>query len=252
MEEPSDSGATTMYIGTSGWTYDHWKGNFYPPDLARSKWYDFYAQHFNAVEVNATFYRAFPDKTYLNWKARAPQNFGYVLKAPKAITHQKLLRGVEGDIQSFCQSAGLLGEAFQMILLQIAPHMPYDLGLLRDALQIFPDPGKVAVEFRHERWYNLEIEKLLASLGAVFCNVDSPARKLTEIVTTQRAYLRLHGRQNWYASNYSNEDLTGIAGLTERHVARGVRQVFIFFNNDFEGYAPVNAMRLSEMLSKIS
>jgi len=239
-----------FFIGTSGWTYDHWKGDFYPAGLAKSKWFDFYAQNFNSVEVNATFYRAFPDQTYLNWKARAPQNFGYALKAPKIITHKKLLRGVEGEIQSFYRSASLLGDAFQMILLQVAPHQPYDPGLLRETLMAFPDPDRVAVEFRHERWYNQEIEELLTSVGAVFCNVDSPVQKLTGILTSQRAYLRLHGRQSWYASEYSENDLRLMAKLIRGLTDRGAKQVFIFFNNDYECYAPANALFLQKLLAE--
>lgn len=239
-----------FYIGTSGWTYDHWKGGFYPVDLAKSRWFGFYAQHFNAVEVNATFYRTFQDQTYVNWKARAPRDFGYVLKTPKKVTHHKLLRDVEGDIQAFCRSAALLGDTFQMILLQVAPNQPYDPGLLREALQAFPDPGRVAVEFRHKRWYNPEIEKLLTSLGVVFCNVDSPEQKLTEILTGERTYLRLHGRERWYTSSYSDSDLHQMLELIQKFINQGAKRVFIFFNNDFGCYAPSNALFLQKLLAE--
>lgn len=239
----------TYFIGTSGWTYDHWGGVFYPSDLPKSRWFDYYAERFNAVEINATFYRTFQDPTYLKWKARAPQSFGYVLKAPKVITHRKLLRDVETDIQAFCRSARLLGEKFEMILLQVAPNLPYDTGLLLNALQAFDDPRRVAVEFRHPRWYNPEIERLLNSVGAAFCNVDSPRQDLTEILTSERAYLRLHGHENWYASDYSAEDLGRIADLARRLISRGAKLVYIFFNNDFEGYAPANALAVQKLLS---
>lgn len=237
-----------FYTGTSGWTYDHWSGCFYPSGLARSRWFDFYAERFNAVEINATFYRTFKDQSYLNWKARAPQGFGYVLKTPKTITHRKLLRDVEADIQAFCHSAALLGETFQVILLQVAPNLPYDTGLLRSALLAFDDPTRVAVEFRHERWFNPEIESLLASIGAIFCNVDSPRQKLTGVLTSKRAYIRLHGRKHWYSYDYSIEELQEIADLSKSLVHRGARQVFTFFNNDFGGFAPANAQILQKML----
>ncbi|NMB53239.1 MAG: DUF72 domain-containing protein [Leptolinea sp.] len=243
-----DFRSPVFIIGTSGWTYDHWKGGFYPVDLAKSRWFDFYAQQFNAVEINATFYRTFADQTYQNWKTRAPQGFGYVLKAPKTITHRKLLRGAEEDIRAFCRSAALLGETFQMILLQVPPNLPYDPGLLHAALQAFPDATRVAVEFRHERWFNPQVEELLSSTGAAFCNVDSPQQRLTEILTSQRAYLRLHGREHWYASDYTAEDLQDVAKRVRRLAGRGVRQVFIFFNNDFGGYAPANALALRKLL----
>ncbi len=244
-----DEKSTAFFIGTSGWSYDHWRGCFYPPGLAKSRWFDYYAGRYNAVEINATFYGAFKDQTYLNWKAHAPQGFGYVLKAPRSISHVKLLKDVETEIQAFCRSADLLGETFQMILLQVAPSFPYDPGLLRSALQAFADPTRVAVEFRHERWRNREIENLLSSVGAAFCNVDSPGHKLTEILTSPRAYLRLHGRQRWYSSDYTANDLQEIAGLARRLAERGARQVYTFFNNDLGCYAPGNALALQDLLN---
>lgn len=241
--------APAFFVGTSGWTYDHWQGCFYPPGLPKSRRFDFYAARFNAVEINATFYRSFKDSTYLNWKARAPQGFGYMLKAPKTITHLKLLRDVETDIQAFCRPAALLEDAFEMILLQAAPNLPYDLGLLRTALQAFPDPARVAVEFRSRLWFTPEVETLLSDLGAAFCNVDSPRQSLTEILTSQRAYIRLHGRQRWYASDYTEADLLQVAGSAHRLASRGASRVYIFFNNDFGGYAPANALALQKLLA---
>jgi uncharacterized protein YecE (DUF72 family) len=237
-----------VYIGTSGWTYDHWKGCFYPPDLAKSKWFDFYAARFNAVEVNATFYRSFGEKTYLGWKERAPAGFGYVLKVPKAITHVKMLRNVEEDIFAFSQSAHLLADTFEMFLLQLAPGMPCDPGLLRSTLQAFPDPGRVAVEFRGRQWLTPEMERLLSSLGAAFCNADSPGHPLTDILTSDRAYLRLHGHDNWYASDYSDVDLQRLAGLIRHLRDAGAKQIYVFFNNDFGGHAPANALSLRHLL----
>ena len=247
MEKETRPG--TFFIGTSGWTYDHWKGNFYPAGMTRSHWFGYYKQKFNAVEINATFYRSFSDSTFEKWKARAPKGFGYTLKAPKVVSHRKLLRDVEEEIHGFCRSAELLGDAYKMILLQISPEMPYDHGLLRSALQVFPDPGRVAVEFRAGYWFNPHTESLLSSVGAVFCNVDSPRQRMTEVLTSERTYLRLHGREHWYASNYSTEDLQRIAEISRRLVDRGASQVGIFFNNDYGGYAPANALSLASLLS---
>lgn len=239
-----------FFVGTSGWTYDHWKGIFYPAGLTRSHWFDFYARRFNSVEINATFYRAFKDQTYQTWKSRAPEGFRYALKVPKTITHRKLLRDVEADIQAFCHSAAQLDDTFQMVLLQISPNTPYDHGLLRSALQAFPDPTRVAVEFRAGYWFNPHTENILSSLGSTFCNVDSPRQRMTDVLTSDRAYLRLHGRDQWYTSDYREEDLQQIAGIAHKLVSRGARQVNIYFNNDFGGFAPVNAHTLAGMLAE--
>jgi uncharacterized protein YecE (DUF72 family) len=238
----------TFLIGTSGWTYDHWKGCFYPKGLPKSRWLDYYSSRFSTVEVNATFYRTFKDQTYLNWKARAPVGFGYVLKAPRGITHRKYLMNVEEDIKNFCRSSAHLGDRLEMTLLQVAPNTPYDLERLQKALVAFHDPGRVAVEFRNSRWLTPATEELLRSVGATFCNADSPDQQLTSILTSSQAYLRLHGRRHWYADNYSSEELREIADRARELAARGATQVYIFFNNDFEGNAPANALFLLKLL----
>ena len=241
-----------FYIGTSGWIYDHWKGLFYPQDLPRSKWFNFYAQHFNAVEVNATFYRRFKDQTYHKWHERAPAGFRYVLKAPRFITHRKLLLHVEDNVHEFCRSANLLGEHLGMILLQVAPRTHYDPERLRNALMAFEDPGRGAVEFRAGQWYCEQIQQLLCEMGAAFCSADSPKNELVEWVTSRRAYIRLHGRKCWYSYNYSDAELRGIAKLALRMAKQGAEDVYIFFNNDFEGYAPKNALQLQSILKSKS
>lgn len=237
-----------FFVGTSGWMYDHWKGRFYPANLPKNRWFGFYANLFSAVEVNATFYRTFKEQTYLRWKALAPQGFGFVLKAPRLITHRKYLLEVETEIKEFCQSGALLGEHLEMILLQIAPGTPYDLDRLHQALLAFPEPAKVAVEFRRREWYTSETEQLLRRIGATFCNIDSPRQKLTSILTSERAYVRLHGRSRWYSHDYSESELQEIARAAQDLVNQGARRVYIFFNNDFEGYAPANALRLMKLL----
>jgi uncharacterized protein YecE (DUF72 family) len=239
----------TYFIGTSGWTYDHWKVRFYPQDLPKKGWFDYYARVFQAVEVNATFYRTFKDQTYNNWRQRAPQGFGYVLKAPQLITHRKYLLDVGEDIRTFYQSCSLLQEKFEMILLQVAPNMPFDPKRLQAALSAFPDPTRVAVEFRRPEWLNPDTMSLLRTLGATMCDVDSPQHGLTEELTSHRAYLRLHGRATWYAYNYSDDELRGIAELARNLVQQGATRVYIFFNNDYEGYAPANARVLRSILN---
>jgi len=238
----------TYLIGTSGWTYDDWKGTFYPAGLPRSRWFEYYASRFHAVEVNATFYRAFKDQTYLKWKEQAPEGFGYVLKAPRVITHRKYLVDAGVEIGNFCRSASLLGERLEMILLQVAPQTPVDLQRLDQALRTFPDPGRVAFEFRKPAWYTPEVCGLLRGYGAAFVNVDSPRQELTSVLTSPRAYLRLHGRQRWYEYDYSPAELREIARLARELAERGAEWVYIFFNNSIKGFAPANALALRDLL----
>jgi uncharacterized protein YecE (DUF72 family) len=136
-----------------------------------------------------------------------------------------------------------------MILLQIAPNMPFDLERLQKALHAFPNPGKVAVEFRHPGWFTQDTLGVLREAGATFCNVDSPQHRLSKILTSDRAYLRLHGRKHWYSYNYSMEEIHEIANLAQELAGRGAKRVYIFFNNDYEGFATINALQVLEMLT---
>jgi len=240
--------STQFLVGTSGWTYPHWQGRFYPADWPKSKWFEYYTQKFSVVEVNATFYRTFKEQTYHNWRAKAPEGFHYVLKAPRFITHRKYLKDVGNECQAFYKSAALLENRLGLILLQLAPGTPYEPERLRQALLAFDDPTKIAVEFRHARWFTEEIRLLLTELGAVFCTADSPKTELMDWLTADTAYLRLHGRTHWFAYDYSNEELKGIADLAKRLGKMGAKEIYIFFNNDFEGSAPKNALALREML----
>ena len=236
------------HIGTSGWVYDDWKGRFYPASLSRSRWFEYYSSQFSTVEVNATFYRAFKDDTYLGWKKKAPKGFCYVLKAPRTITHQKYLIDVEEDIQNFIRSGLLLDDLLGMILLQVAPSTPYDLKRLKQALLAFPDPSIVAVEFRNPDWLSTETETLLRDLGVTFCNADSPSQKLTHVLTSKRAYIRLHGRRNWYSDFYEDDELVEIADIARDLARSGASEVYVFFNNTYLANACVNAKSLIKLL----
>ena len=204
------------------------------------------------MEINATFYRTFKDQTFINWRNKAPQGFRYVLKAPRLITHRKYLENVADDIQTFDRSASLLEDKLGLILLQLAPGTPYDIERLRTACLAFNNPQKIAVEFRHKRWLTDETFSLLRELGVTFCNPDSPRGSLSEYVTSPNGYIRLHGRKQWYSYNYSNEELQEIANIVQRMNSAGVDTVYIFFNNDFEGYPPKNAQYLANILREMS
>jgi len=130
----------------------------------------------------------------------------------------------------------------------VAPNMNVDLERLRKALQAFPDPTRVAVEFRRSEWLNPATMSTLNAVGATICNVDSPRQRISDMLTSRRAYLRLHGRQQWYSYNYSAEELKEIAQLARSLAEHGAERVYIFFNNDFEGFAPANARFLQGLL----
>ncbi|MBN2468171.1 MAG: DUF72 domain-containing protein [Deltaproteobacteria bacterium] len=235
-------------IGTSGWTYPHWKGVFYPEDVAQSRWFDYYTRQFLTVEINATFYRSFGESTYRKWRDRAPPGFKFVLKVPRFITHRKYLKDLEESINRFWESAVILEDSLGLVLLQLAPHTPYDPERLRKALVAFGDPGNVAVEFRHKKWFTEEIKEMLKETRSVFCISDSPDTPLLAWATSETAYIRLHGRARWYDYDYSEQDFNEIAVFAGKVSRIGARTVYIFFNNDSCGYAPHNALSLMKIL----
>jgi len=235
-------------VGTSGWTYDHWEGSFYPERLAKARWFDFYATKFRTVEINATFYRTFADQTYAKWRERAPAGFTYVLKVPKFITHRKYLAEAGDEIRAFWRSASLLEGKLGLVLLQVAPATPCDLERLRQAILAFGDPRRVAVEFRRKDWLTDETLAVLRDCGATFVSVDSPRTRPVDWVTSSVGYLRLHGRKRWYSHDYTPEELDEVAGIARRMASNGAKTVYVFFNNDFEGYAPRNALALMTRL----
>ena len=241
---------TLFWTGTSGWTYPDWKGRFYPEDLPSSRWFDHYARIFRSVEVNATFYRRFKDLTYIRWRDRAPEGFRYVLKIPRYITHLKLLLDVGDEIRKFWQQACLLEEKFGMLLLQLSPRTPKDPARLEKALAAFPDPRRVAVEFRNLAWLDDTVETLLRDIGAASCAADSPLGRPCDWLTSHTAYIRLHGRRRWFADKYTGQELGHIARLARSFARRGAKDVYVFFNNDVMAWGPENAVTLQAMLGR--
>lgn len=239
-----------IFIGTSGWSYDHWKKCFYPPNLPQKNWFQYYADHFNSVEVNATFYRRFSNEVYNKWRKQAPEGFVYVLKVPRLISHQHQLKNTSRLISEFSRSSKLLGEKFGLFLLQLPPNLPYEPQRLEEALCAFGETSRVAVEIRANAWLTDKVFALLKKYGAIYCNSDSPQRELTAIVTAKRGYLRLHGRREWYADNYQLSELKHIANSVKKMDTNDVKEVYIFFNNDYHAYAPDNALTLCELLAK--
>jgi len=152
------------------------------------------------------------------------------------------------EIRAFTRSAALLEDKLGLVLLQVAPQTAYDPELLRRAILAFGEPPRVAVEFRRKDWQNDEIRALLADCGATFVSVDSPQQRPVDWVTAQTSYIRLHGRSRWYSHDYTPAELHEIAEIAHRMVDQGATRIYIFFNNDFEGYAPKNALALKDYL----
>ncbi|MGB9892811.1 MAG: DUF72 domain-containing protein [Candidatus Saccharicenans sp.] len=235
-----------VYIGTSGWSYPGWRVRFYPAELKSQDWLQFYAQHFDTVEINMTFYRSPKPETLRNWANKTPENFLFTLKANRQITHLKKLRKVEHDLEHLAFLARQLGRKAGCLLYQLPPSLTKDLELLENFLKILPAGFHQVIEFRHPSWYAPEVYQLLSNYQAIFCVVSSGRVPAEVVVTSEVAYFRFHGLTGGYRYRYSDEELKKWAEAISRTAAK---EVYIYFNNDYQAHAVFNALKLKELLS---
>jgi len=160
----------------------------------------------------------------------------------------EFLKEVGAIIEDFENTTTPLKEKLALFLLQLSPRVPYDLDRLEQAISAFSHPRQVVVEFRHAQWITPDAQQLLTRLGAIFCDVDSPDMHFIGWLTSKIAYIRLHGRSAWYDHNYSKRELRDIVERVRRLEEQGAQEIYIFFNNDSQAYAPRNALTLMELL----
>jgi uncharacterized protein YecE (DUF72 family) len=233
------------YIGCSGWFYWHWKGKFYPEDIPQSRWFRHYTETFTTVELNAPFYR-FPQlSTAKSWYRNAPPDFTYTLKVNRTITHIKKFKGTTRLIKDFYKLGDELKEKMGCFLFQLPPSFRYSESKLQEILRQLDPAKKNVLEFRHESWFVEEVYEELKKRGVIFCIVSSARLPDTFIKTADDVYIRFHGPASRYSSNYSNKELQTWAKRIRRSHAKSV---WAYFNNDYNAYAPQNALYLRQLL----
>lgn len=237
-------------IGTSGWTYSHWKGLFYPAGLSPRRWLEHYASEFDTVEVNATFYRMLPESTFAGWHRRTPEGFLFALKASRPITHLRKLHNCEQELASLLARAGLLADRLGPLLFQLPPRWPLDLSRLRDFLALLPNRYRFAFEFRDASWLADPVYDLLRRHHAALVRVSAPHFPDAEVLTADFAYLRMHGDQKTYSSKYSQATLERWAQQIAEWASAG-RDVYVYFNNDLHGYAVEDARALRALVGRL-
>lgn len=245
--------APCAFIGTSGYSYPHWRGLFYPEGLPSREWLRFYAGIFNTVELNVTFYRLPRESTFQNWYRITTPDFSFVLKGSRLITHRKRLTEPAEAVAIFFSRAALLKEKLGAVLWQLPPGMRVDSGRLEEFCRVLREsPGarsvRHAFEFRHESWFTAEIYTVLREFGFALCTADAPRWPCIEQVTADFVYYRFHGHERLYASAYPTKVLAGWAEKMATHLAAG-RDVYTYFNNDAAGHAVANARELKELLA---
>jgi len=224
--------------GTSGFSYKEWKGSFYPDDLPAAEMLSFYASRLGAVEINNTFYRMPKAEVLESWAEQTGEDFRFVLKASRRITHFKRLKDVDEEVVYFLRTAATLGERLGAVLFQLPPNLKKDTERLASLLDLLGDPGRAAVEFRHPSWFASDVVELLRERGAALCAADTD-EQAGEIVDTGRlGYLRLRG------ADYSDADL---ATWADRVRSAGWDEAFVFFKHEDAGTGPRLARRFAEL-----
>lgn len=238
-------------IGTSGWNYDHWQDNFYPSDLNSDDWLTFYADHFNTVEINNTFYQLPKAETLRSWNNITGDDFLFAPKASRYTTHMKKLSDPKESTDKIFELFPELGESLGPILFQLPPNWSFDGEKLARFLEILPQEFRYVCEFRDQSWINDEAAEILRKYNCGFCIYDMENYQTPEYITSDLIYIRLHGPDpnHKYQGRYSDEALSYQAERIQ-HWAQEDYDVFLYFNNDMEGFAPQNALQIKEMLNR--
>jgi uncharacterized protein YecE (DUF72 family) len=236
-------------IGCSGYQYNEWRHLFYPDELPKGKWFEFYCQHFNTIELNFTFYK-FPRAELLRkWYDRSPEDFTFSVKAPRVITHFKRMNDSRKYLDDFYRavSAGLQ-EKTGCVLFQFPPQFEYSEDRLEQIASILNPAFKNVVEFRNSTWWNSSVYNSLRDRQIIFSGMSHPNLPDSVIATSEILYFRFHGVPFIHNSKYHISDLEAIA--TEV-VALEIKEAYVVFNNTLEGAAITNAKEFQEIIELV-
>ena len=246
----SDTGTNRIYIGTSGWNYRHWKGNFYPQNISQKNWLQYYIkQGFNTVELNSSFYHLPKNSTYKKWYESVPEDFIYSIKASRYITHIKKLHEAGDSVEKFFEGAKELKEKLGPVLFQLPPGWKFDEERLINFTKILPVNHRYTFEFRNDTWWNEDIKKILSEKNIAFCIYELDGKITPKEITSDFIYVRLHGPNGKYQGDYNKKVLSDWAYLIKEWESRR-KDVFFYFDNDENGYAVKNALELNKLIKK--
>jgi len=239
---------SSYYVGCSGWFYWHWRNDFYPTGLPTSRWFEHYARTFRTVDLNAPFYSWPTLATVKTWiqQAKHAENFVYTVKVSELITHVKQFARTRELVLDFGFIADLLGPQFGCFLFQLPPSFIYTPARLRAIVSQLDPTRRNVVEFRHPSWWNEAVYNAFRKHGIIFCSCSGPRLPDELIKTADDIYVRFHGTSKWYRHDYTQQQLD----IWARRIREsGAKQSWIYFNNDWDGYAIKNAKELLSLLS---
>jgi uncharacterized protein YecE (DUF72 family) len=248
-----------VIVGTSGWQYTDWNGLFYPSDIKGKSQLGYFAKHFKSVEINSTFYHMPRLSSVENWAASVPDDFRFVIKLNRFMTHTKRLTSDEQFTERLQEFLGLLkplNGKLAAVLVQLPPSMrvansrlEYIAEQVKDAESRLKMRMPLAIEFRHESWFNDETFALMRKHNLANVINDSPNRwPASQEITADFAYIRFHGNKQLYRSSYSSDELNEWAAFIAQECSL-CEQVLCYFNNDYHGVAIQNAKTLQGIIS---
>jgi len=247
-----------FYIGTSGWTYGHWEGIFYPENLPQKEKLRYFSQRFKTAEINYSFYHLPRTATYQNWYSQVPADFVFAIKASRFITHIKSLKGVKDAWKQFLENALYLKEKLGPILFQFPPsfkstgenteRLEEFLKLITKNLESKNFNLRFAMEFRHQTWCDKKIYDLLKKYNVAWVIADSPRYPKAEVVTADFVYIRMHGSKILFGSKYTKKEIKNLKLKIKNWLRTG--DVYCYFNNDAQGFAIENANDLSKVIGQ--
>jgi uncharacterized protein YecE (DUF72 family) len=245
--------ANPVHVGCSGWQYADWRERFYPKGVPQRRWLEHYAQTFDTVEVNSTFYRLAKPAAVGGWIEQTPPDFTLTIKGSQYLTHMKRLRDPGISLERFYTSIAPLLESPKLgpILWQLPPNFKRDDDLLDAWLEAQKRwPARLhAVEFRHDSWFAAEVYGILHAHGAAFVIGDDPRRvEWPQVVTAEWSFVRWHYGRRGRRGNYSETELDEWAARVRDLATHG--EVYAYFNNDWEGFAVENGKRLKRLLDQ--
>lgn len=236
-----------IHVGTSGWHYKHWLGDFYPERFAPARMLPWYAREFETVEINNSFYRLAEEKTFAHWKESVPPGFIFAVKASRFITHIKRLKDARASLDLFFSRAHPLGDSLGPILFQLPPRWKANPERLQEFVELLPRDQKSVIEFRDETWCCPEIYRILRNAGVALCLHDWRETTWPREITADFSYVRFHGSGTRYGGNYPTDHLQHWATKIQAWEGE-LQDIFVYFNNDIGGHAIRNAKTLRSML----
>jgi uncharacterized protein YecE (DUF72 family) len=241
------SAAGKIWIGTSGYVYRHWrKGVFYPAGLRARDELAFYTSRFSTVELNNSFYRLPTAEMFLRWREATPPDFQFAVKASRYITHIKRLGNVEDELALFMERAVQLGPKLGPVLFQLPPNQQAEITRLGDFLALLPTGHRWVLEFRHPSWHTREVYRLLSHYEAALCIPVGGGLDPDRITTAPFTYVRMHRGQE-PTGGFTAHELRSWTSQVQS-LSRAGKDVYLYFNNDWEGYAVRDAVTLRELL----